>query len=105
MFEFRDRSWFDDRVYEILRRYGATLCIYELAGVRSPEVITSDLVYVRLHGPDGPYKGSYDRDSLQARADQLSDWDGSGKEVYCFFDNDEHGYAAVNARDLQDILG
>lgn len=30
--------------------------------MRPVREVTSDLVYVRLHGPDGPYQGSYDND-------------------------------------------
>jgi len=37
-------------------------------------------------------------------AGAISSWDSSGKDVYCFFDNDEDGYAAQNARQLRDML-
>ncbi|MCL5734382.1 MAG: DUF72 domain-containing protein [Actinobacteria bacterium] len=104
VFEFRDRSWLTDRVYELLRGYGAAFCIYDMQGNETPHIVTSDLVYIRLHGPDGRYMGSYDRTALSAWANRIAEWAKSGKDVYCFFNNDPGGYAAQNARDLQAML-
>jgi uncharacterized protein YecE (DUF72 family) len=104
-FEFRDPSWFTDEVYELLRRHRAALCIYDLDGRQAPSEVTSDLVYVRLHGPGGPYQGLYDQVALSAWKDAIAGWDRSGKDVFCFFDNDERGFAAENARELQAMLG
>jgi len=103
-FEFRDRSWLNDEVYELLSRHGAAFCIYELDGFLSPREMTSDIVYVRLHGPDGPYRGSYDARSLAGWAADLRRWAALGCTVYCYFDNDERGYAARNALRLQSLL-
>jgi uncharacterized protein YecE (DUF72 family) len=58
-FEFRDPSWQDDRCYDSLRAHNAALCIYDLEGVTSPAQITADFVYLRLHGPEHAYRGSY----------------------------------------------
>ena len=54
-FEFRDASWFDDEVYGLLTEYGASFCVYDLDGQTSPKEVTADFVYVRLHGPEGPF--------------------------------------------------
>ncbi|HKL62972.1 MAG TPA: DUF72 domain-containing protein, partial [Woeseiaceae bacterium] len=59
-FEFRDPSWHAGETYSALREAGAAFCIYNLAGEVSPKEITADFVYIRLHGPDGAYQGSYD---------------------------------------------
>ena len=104
-FEFRDASWFVDSVYETLREFGAGFCMYDLAGSMSPTVVTADLVYLRLHGPGGPYQGLYDTGTLSAWAERISGWHAEGRDVYCFFDNDEHGYAVRNARELKALLG
>ncbi|MEJ2059864.1 MAG: DUF72 domain-containing protein [Gammaproteobacteria bacterium] len=100
-FEFRDPSWFDDRVYALLEKHGAALCIYELAGFKSPHEVTADFVYLRLHGPSGAYQGCYSPQRLSAWARRLHDWQAQGRGVYCYFDNDEAGYAAHNALQLQ----
>jgi uncharacterized protein YecE (DUF72 family) len=35
-FEFRDRSWFDEKNYELLRSHGSSFCVYYLDGKPSP---------------------------------------------------------------------
>jgi uncharacterized protein YecE (DUF72 family) len=104
-FEFRDESWFDPRVYEALSRAGAAFCIFELAGLRSPREVTADFVYIRLHGPDGAYQGEYGKNGLAPWAAQFSAWARQGRDVYCYFDNDQAGYAARDALLLKQMLG
>lgn len=103
-FEFRDPSWFRGSVYELLQQYRAGFCIYDMGGEVSPCEATADFVYLRLHGPDGPYRGSYDIQTLGRWAGAICVWEMSGRDVYCFFDNDERGFAVQNARDLKKIL-
>jgi uncharacterized protein YecE (DUF72 family) len=103
-FEFRDPTWFDDQVYEILTEHGAAFCIYDFDRRQSPRVVTADFVYVRLHGPDGPYQGQYSTRSLTEWVGAFSAWVNQGKEVYCYFDNDEAGYAAQDAMHLKQMI-
>jgi len=47
--EFRHASWFDDEVYEILRRQGAALCVADTGEEPAvPLVATTDWGYLRL---------------------------------------------------------
>jgi uncharacterized protein YecE (DUF72 family) len=103
-FEFRDDSWFAPEVYRLLRRSDAAFCIYELAGRRAPVEITADFVYLRLHGPGGPYQGRYDDRALAAWAARILMWRKAGHDVYCYFDNDERGHAARDARRLIEMV-
>ncbi len=103
-FEFRDQSWWSDEIYRMLKDYNAAFCIYELAGTESPREITADFVYIRLHGPGDAYEGKYDNRNLAAWAGAISAWAKVGKDVYCYFDNDQNGYAARNAMKLQEML-
>lgn len=104
-FEFRDKSWFDEKIYELLSDYKVAFCIYELSGQISPEMVTSDFVYIRLHGPKAAaYRGSYSKRQLNMWADKFRRWLKEGKEIYCFFDNDQKGFAAKNALALQHII-
>jgi uncharacterized protein YecE (DUF72 family) len=103
--ELRDPTWLNEKAIDLLREYGAAFCIYELAGRVSPREVTADFVYIRLHGPGGAYQGRYDRQALAGWAGAISAWAAQGKAVYCYFDNDEAGYAALNALELQDMLG
>lgn len=103
-FEFRDHSWFNEQCYELLSRHGAALCLYELEGFLSPQEMTADFVYVRLHGPGAAYQGSYGNKALVAWAAACTRWTTSGREVYIYFDNDESAYAVQNAASLQTMI-
>jgi len=104
-FEFRDKTWFNQDVYNLLSEYNAAFCIYDLKGKRSPETITADFVYIRLHGPsDVAYQGSYSKWQLNRWVKKFRAWMNEGKDVYCFFDNDQRGFAAKNALTLQHII-
>jgi uncharacterized protein YecE (DUF72 family) len=103
-FEFRNPTWFDLQVQGILQDYSAAFCIYHLAGRLSPIAVTADFDYIRLHGPAGAYQGSYDDEVLSRWAKQITSWSEDGKDVYCYFDNDEKGYAAQDAVRLGHII-
>lgn len=103
-FEFRDESWFTPEVLELLNRRGAALCAWDFDGRQSPVEVTADFTYVRLHGPDGPYRGQYDRKPLTGWAKRIDAWRHSGLDVYCYFDNDEAGYAAQDALRLAKMV-
>ncbi|MFW6151121.1 MAG: DUF72 domain-containing protein [Chloroflexota bacterium] len=103
-FEFRDSSWFADEVNQALAAKNAAFCVYDFDGRESPRTVTADFAYVRLHGPDGPYQGQYDEGTLRDWAGVLHDWAGQGKDVFCFFDNDEAGYAAQDALRLKQMV-
>lgn len=102
-FEFRDSSWFTPRTYDSLARHQASFCIYELAGKTSPREVTSDLIYIRLHGPGAAYCGQYSEQALTQWATEIRNWTSQGKEIYCYFDNDEAGYAAKDALRLKSL--
>ncbi|MDT8452557.1 MAG: DUF72 domain-containing protein [Gammaproteobacteria bacterium] len=103
-FEFRDHSWHNTEAYDLLSKNNAAFCIYELEGFLSPKIITTNFVYVRLHGPNDAYQGSYDAPTLSGWAGAFSTWSSQGREIYCYFDNDEAGYAAQNALQLNAML-
>jgi uncharacterized protein YecE (DUF72 family) len=100
-FELRDPSWLNDEAYEVLEAHNSALCLYDFHGRQSPKKVTADFVYVRLHGPYGAYRGKYSVETLAGWAGAFSAWLRQGKDVYCYFDNDEAGYAAQNAMELQ----
>lgn len=104
-FEFRDPRWHCEAVYALLRRHRAAFCIYELAGFRAPLVVTTDFVYVRLHGPEGKYRGDYATAALSTWAKRIRAWLKDGNDVYVYFDNDQNAYAAKNAVALAGKLG
>lgn len=103
-FEFRDTSWFEEGVYEMLKKYNAAFCIYDLDFILSPREITADFIYVRLHGPAGRYRGRYGDGVLSDWAEFFSRSIRKVKAVYCYFDNDEAGYAPQDAWRLIEML-
>jgi uncharacterized protein YecE (DUF72 family) len=105
VFEFRDRSWFAEPVYQVLRESGVALCMYDFAGFNSPMEVTADFVYIRLHGPGGRYAGLYDGGALSAWTQRIEAWETEARDSYCYFDNDEQGFAIQNATELRRMLG
>lgn len=103
-FEFRDPTWFDERVYALLAARNAAFCVYDLGGCVAPAPLTADFVYLRLHGPGEPYAGNYSEARLREWAKMLRNWARGGRDVYCYFDNDENAYAARNALRLNRLL-
>ena len=99
-FEFRDPSWLIQPVFAVLANRNAALCIYNFNRLTSPVQITANFVYLRLHGPDGPYQGKYSQEEIAYWAGEIAGWIRHGKEIYCYFDNDTAGYAPQNAREL-----
>jgi uncharacterized protein YecE (DUF72 family) len=103
-FEFRDHSWFAPQVLDTLADHGVALVSYDLDGFRSPDAITTDFAYVRLHGPGAAYQGCYSQDSLGQWGEKILGWLSRNINVYCYFDNDEFGYAPMNALSLQSLI-
>lgn len=102
--EFRNATWYDQSVYGLLKKYNCAFCVYELEHHLSPIVITSDFVYVRLHGPGNKYQGSYSSETLAEWAGRIREWQILGKDIYVYFDNDQLGYAAYNAKTLLEMV-
>jgi uncharacterized protein YecE (DUF72 family) len=104
-FELRNRTWLIDAVYEVLRKYDAAYCIYELAGFQSPIEITASWTYVRLHGPTlHKYQGSYSKAQLEGWAKQIESWKRKLDAVYVYFDNDDRAFAVDNALTLKQLV-
>ena len=104
-FEFRNKSWFCDELYELLDKNQMSLCFYDHKMYRSPEVITSNFIYIRMHGPQKEaYKGAYEDSTLMEYAEKFTHWLKEGKNIYCYFDNDEKANAPVDAQRLRTLL-
>jgi len=104
-FELRNTTWMTDRVYEILKRYNAAFCIYELAGYQSPVELTANWTYIRLHGPTQlKYQGSYTDGQLTTWARRIDEWSSKLRAIYVYFDNDDSAYAVNNALTLKRLV-
>lgn len=103
--EFRNESWFTKDVMELLRKFHIALCISDIKKYPIAETITSDFVYIRLHGSQRAYKGEYGPKRLKPWLNKITKWANSGLDVYCYFDNDEKGYAIADAKLLKSLMG
>ncbi len=104
-FEFRDPTWFRDRVYDLLADREAAFCIYHLGDRETPPVVTAPFVYVRLHGLGTAYAGAYGREGLQRWADSCRAWATDEFDVRVYFNNDLGGAAVHDAVALRNLVG
>jgi uncharacterized protein YecE (DUF72 family) len=103
-FEFRDNSWLDEQVFELLRGAGCAICWHDLNDGGISDVVTADFVYVRRHGAGKRYGGCYPDESLSADAGVLAPHVEQGRDVYVYFNNDVDGHAIGNARSLRALV-
>lgn len=102
--EFRHHSWYKKAIYDLLHQYKTALVIQDMPKSKTPEIDQrDDFMYLRFHGSDGDYRGSYHDEHLQAQADDIRKWLKQGKDVYAYFNN-TMGEAFNNAAMLQDLV-
>jgi uncharacterized protein YecE (DUF72 family) len=104
VFEFRHESWFNDKVFDVLKKHGAGFCVFDMPNATSPIVATADFAYVRFHGSAGLYSSSYSDEELTGWAKKIVELGQKLKAVYIYFNNDVAGYALNNARTLTRFL-
>ena len=121
--EVRHESFRDPVFIDQLRRHGIAWVVADTAG-KWPyaEDVTSDFVYVRLHGDTELYASGYSAAVLDRWAMRIRQWaDGSEprdaaridgaaaarprRDVYCYFDNDAKVHAPFDALALMRKLG
>lgn len=103
-FEFRHNTWFTEEVFNLLKKYKIALCLTDLNGKLSAIEVTSDFVYIRLHGPKRAYQGSYSDKQLKQWAKRIKEWNKQNIKVFIYFDNDQKGYALQDAQRLKELL-
>ncbi len=104
VFEFRDPSWFNPEVYEILKKNKLSFCIYSMPGIECPHIATSNVVYIRMHGGTILYGSNYSDRELKNLASEIKEYLKSKKDVYVYFNNDAFAYAVKNAMRLKELL-
>jgi uncharacterized protein YecE (DUF72 family) len=86
--EFRHNSWYQESIYELLEEYGAGMVLQDLPASATPMIEqTAKFVYLRFHGPNGGYRGSYTDSYLYEYAQYIREWQADGKMVYTYFNN------------------
>jgi uncharacterized protein YecE (DUF72 family) len=103
--EFRHPSWFDAEVAACLSAHRIAVCQSDAADWPLWDAVTTDLVYVRLHGHVLTYASNYSERELRAWARNVRRWMREGRDVHVYFDNDAYGDAPRNALRLLALLG
>jgi uncharacterized protein YecE (DUF72 family) len=104
--EIRHESFVDDDFIALLKERDIGLVVADTAG-RWPRLfeVTSDFVYVRLHGDIRIYTSGYTSRALDEWARRIRKWSAAGKDVYVYFDNDVKVRAPFDALNLMRKLG
>ncbi len=98
VFEFRSPDWWDEDVFEILRRTGSGIVITDWEGMPEDYPPEFTVYYIRRHGPTSRYTSRYSEEYLDHLARRLL---ALGGRKYAFFNNDYMGFAVENAHYLQ----
>jgi uncharacterized protein YecE (DUF72 family) len=102
--EFRHPSWFDAEVAGCLAAHRLAACQSDAADWPLWDAVTTDLVYVRLHGRELTYASDYPEAALRAWARKARRWLAEGRDVHVYFDNDACGNAPRNAARMLALL-
>ncbi|MFJ6676396.1 DUF72 domain-containing protein [Actinosynnema sp. NPDC091369] len=95
--EVRHPTFLVPEFHDLLRAHGIALVVSHSAG-RFPylEDVTADFAYVRLHGNQALYVGSYTDAELDDWSAKIRDW-ATDRDVYVYFDNDTDAVAPHDA--------
>lgn len=102
--EFRDRRWYEPRVFAMLEEAGVALCLHDMSGSASPAERIGPFVYVRFHGSGAKYGGAYPEAILSGWAERIVAWSRSGHPVWAYFNNDIGGHAVRDAARLRELV-
>ncbi|MFL6439629.1 MAG: DUF72 domain-containing protein [Terriglobales bacterium] len=95
--EYRNQSWFDERIYGLMREHNVALCIAESDDLAVPEVFTANFAYYRLRKSDYSEK---EIDEVEQRLRAAA----QERDVYAFLKHEETPEGAINARTLLEKL-
>ncbi len=94
--EFRHKTWYNDKTYEILKTFRTALVWHDF---NQPFVLekTTRFIYARFHGFSDKYKGSYPDEFLETIINRT-------KQGYCYFNNTSDGSAILDAKRLKELM-
>ncbi|MEP6684026.1 MAG: DUF72 domain-containing protein [Parafilimonas sp.] len=86
--EFRNKVWYNDQTFELLKQYNFSLVLHDLPASFTPFTIPlTNVIYLRFHGTEKSYRGSYSAEFLSGYAQRIRQWAHEEKCVYCYFNN------------------
>lgn len=99
--EFREPSWYDDRVFTLLNRYNVALCLHDMPGSATGRLVVGPFIYVRFHFGESKYGGAYDDRRLDEWSAWLTKHATNGLDVFAYFNNDVKAHAPRDAVQLR----
>lgn len=106
--EVRHDSFATGEFAQLCREYAVALVVADTAGRFTwVDEVTSELVYVRLHGDQEMYASGYTDQGIAWWADRVAGWaaDPGVRDVQVYFDNDGQAHAPYDALRLAARLG
>ena len=102
--EFRNKSWYNTTVYDILDQFKASLVFHDMPNSKPEETDQkSAFKFYRFHGELGDYRGTYPDVFLSSKAEIIRTWLDKGIDVYAYFNN-TIGQAVENAKTLTEMV-
>jgi uncharacterized protein YecE (DUF72 family) len=93
-FEFRHTSWFEEAIFDLLRKYNRALCVAETEERVTPDVVTADFCYYRYRKP------GYTSEERHAMIHRIEEHLAAERSVYAYFKHEETPQGALYAIDL-----
>jgi uncharacterized protein YecE (DUF72 family) len=90
-FEFRHASWFDDSIFELLRKHNRALCVAETEERVTPDVVTAEFCYYRYRKP------TYTPEERKAMIGRIREHLSGGRNVFAYFKHEETPQGAIYA--------
>ena len=121
--EVRNESFLVPDFVRLARRHGVAIVVSDAAQWPLIEQVTTDFMYLRLHGRPATYASRYGPDGVRHWADRIRCWSMGAepadaapivparsrarraRDVYAYFDNDGNAHAPHDALDLACRLG
>jgi len=86
--EFRHSSWYSESLLAFAEAEKVAVVIQDIPASATPlDYANGDFVYLRFHGPNGKYRGTYSEDVLQEYSYYIREWQEDGKTVFVYFNN------------------
>jgi len=103
-FEFRHESWCDKDVYKILEENNIAWVVADSPHWPKRYQVTANFVYVRMHGSKTLFSSNYSKEELRELAKWIKKWKSQNLDIFVYFNNDAHGFAPKNAKELVNLI-
>ncbi len=100
--EFRDSSWLEEEIYQILKKHKIAFVISDKPDILR-NVFTADFIYIRKHG-SLQNQGKYSKKEIEGLKEDIGRFPKNIKKVFVYFNNDFQGFAVENARYLKSLF-